>query len=133
MRCDCGNQLHAAMDAVNKEGRGVVLYMFQEGRGIGIMNKIKAYQLQDEGCDTVEANHKLGFKDDLRDYGFGAQVLAKLGIKKMRLMTNNPAKIKGLAGYKLEITEHVPLITDVSKESEHYMQTKKEKMGHILG
>jgi 3,4-dihydroxy 2-butanone 4-phosphate synthase/GTP cyclohydrolase II len=133
MRCDCGNQLHVAMEAVNAEKRGVVLYMFQEGRGIGIMNKLKAYELQDQGCDTVEANNKLGFKDDLREYGFGAQVLASLGIKKMRLMTNNPVKIKGLAGYKLEITERVPLVTDFAEASKCYMQTKKDKMGHIMG
>lgn len=132
-RCDCGDQLAAAMEKITEEGCGIVLYMFQEGRGIGIMNKIKAYHLQDQGCDTVEANHKLGFKDDLREYGFGAQVLAKLGLKKMKLMTNNPVKIKGLAGYGLEVVERVPLITDFYKESEKYMQTKQEKMGHELG
>ncbi|MDR0453439.1 MAG: bifunctional 3,4-dihydroxy-2-butanone-4-phosphate synthase/GTP cyclohydrolase II [Deferribacteraceae bacterium] len=132
-RCDCGNQLRLAMNKISQEGCGVVLYMFQEGRGIGIMNKIRAYKLQDEGCDTVEANHKLGFKADLRDYGFGAQILAKLGVRKMRLMTNNPAKIKGLDGYGLEITEHIPLIADITEKNERYLLTKQEKLGHELG
>jgi 3,4-dihydroxy 2-butanone 4-phosphate synthase/GTP cyclohydrolase II len=133
MRCDCGDQLHAAMELISKEGRGLLLYMFQEGRGIGIINKIKAYHLQDEGSDTVDANRKLGFKDDLRDYGFGAQVLAKLGVKKMRLLTNNPVKIKGLSGHGLEITERVPLIMGINDMNKNYMLTKQERMGHVLG
>ncbi len=132
-RCDCGDQLHLAMDKISQAGRGVILYMFQEGRGIGIMNKIKAYKLQDEGCDTVEANHKLGFKADLRDYGFGAQILAKLGVRRMCLMTNNPVKIKGLDGYGLEVTERVPLVTGINEVNKRYMLTKQEKMGHELG
>jgi 3,4-dihydroxy 2-butanone 4-phosphate synthase/GTP cyclohydrolase II len=132
MRCDCGDQLHAAMRLIAEEERGVLLYMSQEGRGIGIMNKIKAYSLQDEGCDTVDANRKLGFKDDLRDYGFGAQVLAKLGVSKMRLMTNNPVKIKGLSGYGLEVTDRVPLIIGINDINKEYMLTKQERMGHKL-
>jgi 3,4-dihydroxy 2-butanone 4-phosphate synthase/GTP cyclohydrolase II len=132
-RCECGAQLHEAMRMISTEGRGVVVYMFQEGRGIGIMNKIKAYALQDSGCDTVEANRKLGFKDDLRDYGFGAQILTKLGIKNMRLITNNPVKISGLDGHGLHVTESVPLVTGINEINEGYMLTKQEKMGHKLG
>lgn len=132
LRCDCGPQLHAAMDKVEKEGRGVILYMRQEGRGIGLTCKLQAYALQDQGLDTVEANHKLGFRADLRDYGTGAQILVHLGVRKMRLMTNNPKKIVGLNGYGLEIVERVPLELGLSEHNEKYMHTKKEKMGHIL-
>lgn len=132
LRCDCGPQLHAAMSMVEKEGRGVILYMRQEGRGIGLTCKLQAYALQDQGLDTVEANHKLGFRADLRDYGTGAQILVYLGVRKMRLMTNNPKKIVGLSGYGLEIVERVPLELGLSKHNEKYMHTKKDKMGHIL-
>jgi len=132
MRCDCGDQLARALDMVEKEGRGVVLYMRQEGRGIGLVNKIRAYRLQDNGADTVEANIMLGFPPDLRDYGIGAQILADLGIKKIKLMTNNPKKIVGLEGYDLEIVERVPIEIPVNCENAFYMQTKKDKMGHIL-
>ncbi len=132
LRCDCGDQLHAAMEMVEKEGRGVVLYMQQEGRGIGLTNKIKAYNLQDKGYDTVEANIKLGFKPDLRNYGIGAQILVDLGIKKMKLMTNNPKKIVGLEGYGLEIVDRVPIEADPNDVNKCYLETKKVKMGHIL-
>jgi len=131
-RCDCGSQLDKAMQMVAEEGRGVILYMQQEGRGIGLTNKIKAYALQDQGCDTVEANLKLGFKTDLRDYGIGAQILAELGVRKMRLMTNNPKKIVGLEGYGLEVVEQVPIEVDPCPTNIRYLQTKKDKMGHLL-
>jgi 3,4-dihydroxy 2-butanone 4-phosphate synthase/GTP cyclohydrolase II len=131
-RCDCGAQLHTAMKMIEEAGRGLILYLSQEGRGIGLVNKIKAYKLQDEGYDTVEANKKLGFKEDLRDYGFGAQVLAKLGVKKMRLLTNNPVKISALSGYGLSVIESVPLITGITPDNFTYMFTKQEKMGHTL-
>lgn len=131
-RCDCGNQLHAAMQLVEKEGKGVILYLPQEGRGIGIINKIRAYRLQDEGADTVEANHRLGFKEDLRDYGMGAQILYSLGIRKMKLMTNNPKKIVGVLGHGLEVVERVPLETTINPANEAYLKTKKNKMGHML-
>lgn len=131
-RCDCGDQLHQAMEMVEKEGKGIVLYMNQEGRGIGYFNKIKTYKLQEQGYDTVEANHKLGFDDDERDYGVGAQILRDLGVCKIRLMTNNPIKRVGLEGYGLEIVELVPIEMKTNKYNHFYMETKKVKMGHDL-
>ncbi len=130
-RCDCGSQLEKAMHIVEEAGKGVILYMQQEGRGIGLLNKIKAYALQDQGCDTVEANLRLGFKPDLRDYGLGAQMLADLGVRKMRLMTNNPTKIVGLEGYGLEVVEQVAIFVEPCATNLRYMETKKEKMGHL--
>jgi 3,4-dihydroxy 2-butanone 4-phosphate synthase/GTP cyclohydrolase II len=132
MRCDCGDQLHQAMKMIEKEGKGVVLYINQEGRGIGLINKLKAYKLQEQGLDTVEANLQLGFKMDERDYGVGAQILRDLGIQKMRLMTNNPTKRAGLIGYGLEIIENVPITTHPNLHNKKYLDTKKEKMGHEL-
>ena len=131
-RCDCGQQLHAAMQQVDREGAGVVLYMTQEGRGIGFANKIKAYKLQEHGRDTVQANEDLGFKADLRDYGVGAQILSDLGLTSIRLLTNNPKKVIGLKGYGLEITERVALEMPVGEHNHRYMETKRDKMGHIL-
>ncbi|OAA94888.1 bifunctional 3,4-dihydroxy-2-butanone-4-phosphate synthase/GTP cyclohydrolase II [Clostridium coskatii] len=132
LRCDCGQQLQSALKQIEKEGKGVLLYMSQEGRGIGILNKIKAYKLQENGMDTVEANLALGFPADMRDYGIGAQILEDIGIKKIKLLTNNPKKIEGLSDYGLEIVERVPIEVDCSQESKRYMKTKREKMGHLL-
>jgi 3,4-dihydroxy 2-butanone 4-phosphate synthase/GTP cyclohydrolase II len=131
-RCDCGDQLHASMAMIDKIGTGVVLYMRQEGRGIGLVNKLKAYNLQDQGHDTVEANEALGFQADLRDYGIGAQILSELGIRKIRLLTNNPRKIIGLEGYGLEIVERVPIEMPANKTNLKYLKAKKQKLGHLL-
>jgi 3,4-dihydroxy 2-butanone 4-phosphate synthase/GTP cyclohydrolase II len=132
LRCDCGDQLHAAMEQIHEEGAGVLLYVRQEGRGIGLVNKIKAYALQDEGQDTVQANKSLGFKSDLRNYGIGAQILVDLGIRKMRLMTNNPKKIIGLEGYGLSVVEQIPIEIPSNRYNKDYLKCKKTKMGHIL-
>lgn len=131
-RCDCGPQLHAALHQIQEAGSGVLLYMRQEGRGIGLLNKMKAYKLQEEGLDTVEANEKLGFAPDLRNYGIGAQILKELGIKKMRLLTNNPRKITGLKGYDLEVVERVAIQMPSTKDNENYLKTKQSKLGHLL-
>ena len=131
-RCDCGDQLHAAMEMIAKEGRGVLIYMRQEGRGIGLRAKIKAYHLQDKGLDTVEANEELGFPADMRDYGIGAQILVDLGIKNIRLMTNNPKKLIGLQGYGLKKVERVPIEIACKAENERYLKTKRDKMGHLI-
>ena len=131
-RCDCGPQLHAAMEMINKEGKGVILYMNQEGRGIGLMNKLLAYKLQEQGLDTVEANLQLGFKMDERDYGVGAQILRDLGVSKMRLMTNNPTKRAGLIGYGLEIVESIPIEISPNPHNQQYLETKRDKMGHAI-
>jgi 3,4-dihydroxy 2-butanone 4-phosphate synthase/GTP cyclohydrolase II len=131
-RCDCGDQLHKALEMISAEGRGVLLYLRQEGRGIGLVHKIMAYQLQDQGKDTVEANEALGFKADQRDYGIGAQILVELGVRKLRLMTNNPRKFVGLDGYGLTICDRVPIEIPASDASRRYLRTKKEKLGHLL-
>ena len=131
-RCDCGQQLHKAMELIQQEGRGVVLYMRQEGRGIGLINKLKSYVLQEQGCDTVEANIKLGFQPDLREYWIGAQILRDLGVKSLRLMTNNPNKVYGLDGFGLRVAERVPIEVEPQQYDRFYLQTKKDKMGHIF-
>ena len=132
LKCDCRSQLHKAMEMIAKEGKGVIVYLRQEGRGIGLVNKIKAYYLQDHGFDTVEANKKLGFPPDMRDYGIGAQILRDLGVRKIRIMTNNPKKLLGLDGYGLEIVERVPIEVGICKYNLNYLKTKKEKLGHML-
>jgi 3,4-dihydroxy 2-butanone 4-phosphate synthase/GTP cyclohydrolase II len=132
MRCDCGVQLHRAMELVAEEGRGVIVYLDQEGRGIGLLNKLRAYELQDAGDDTVEANERLGFKADLRDFGIGAQILRDLGLSTLRVMTNNPRKLVGLEGYGLEIVERVPLIADATPENRAYLAAKRDKLGHLF-
>jgi 3,4-dihydroxy 2-butanone 4-phosphate synthase/GTP cyclohydrolase II len=132
LRCDCGEQLHQAMKMMDKEGRGVLLYIRQEGRGIGLINKLKAYALQDQGLDTVEANQALGFKPDLRNYGIGAQILANLGVRKMRLLTNNPKKIVGLEGYGMSVMEQVPIAVEPNEYNRCYLKCKELKMGHLL-
>jgi 3,4-dihydroxy 2-butanone 4-phosphate synthase/GTP cyclohydrolase II len=131
-RCDCGPQLDAALNRIAKEGRGVLLYLNQEGRGIGLANKIRAYELQDQGFDTVEANERLGFKPDQRDYGIGVQILKDLGVRSMRLLSNNPRKLVGLEGYNLSVTEWLPLEIPASEHTARYLRTKKEKLGHKL-
>ena len=132
MRCDCGWQLHTAMDQIAREGRGVVVYLDQEGRGIGLLNKLKAYELQDAGADTVEANERLGFKPDLRNYGIGAQILLDLGLRSIRVLTNNPRKLVGLEGYGLRITDGVRIIAPETEENAAYLDTKRAKMGHLV-
>ncbi len=131
-RCDCGSQLHTALSMIEKEGKGVLVYMRQEGRGIGLVNKIRAYKLQEEGLDTVEANEKLGFPSDLRDYGMGAQILHDLGVRKIRLLTNNPRKVIGLDGHNLEIVEQVPIRIKANPHNEDYLRAKRDKMGHMI-
>jgi len=132
LRCECGDQLHKSMELVEKEGKGVIVYMMQEGRGIGLLNKIAAYKLQDQGLDTIDANLHLGFKADERDYGVGAQILSNLGITKMKLLTNNPVKRVGLEGFGLEVVEIIPLEVEPNEHNQKYMKTKRDRMGHHL-
>jgi 3,4-dihydroxy 2-butanone 4-phosphate synthase/GTP cyclohydrolase II len=132
LRCDCGDQLDAAMKSINENGSGIVVYLKQEGRGIGLKHKIKAYKLQEEGLDTVQANEKLGFKPDLRDYGVGAQILKNLGVTKITVLTNNPKKLIGLKGHGLEIVSREPIEIDAVEENKNYLNTKKNKLGHLL-
>ena len=132
LRCDCGEQIDLALKAISDEGRGVLLYMRQEGRGIGLHNKIRAYALQDQGLDTVEANEALGFESDIRDYGIGAQILADLGVRNLRLLTNNPRKVIGLEGYGLQVVETLPIICRPNPNNRRYLETKRKKMGHLL-
>src|SRR4029434_6681845 len=132
LRCDCGWQLDTAMQMVAREGRGVIVYLDQEGRGIGLLNKLRAYALQDAGADTVQANERLGFAPDLRNYGIGAQILRDLGLSSIRVMTNNPRKLVGLEGAGLQIVERVPLVTDPNQENRGYLQVKRDKLGHLL-
>jgi 3,4-dihydroxy 2-butanone 4-phosphate synthase/GTP cyclohydrolase II len=130
LRCDCGEQLSKSMEMIEKEGKGVIIYINQEGRGIGLVNKLRAYKLQEQGLDTVEANLQLGFKMDERDYGVGAQIIRAVGITKMRLMTNNPTKRAGLIGYGLEIVENIPIVVEPNSHNKKYFDTKRDKMGH---
>ena len=132
LRCDCGNQLDAAIEAINNNRSGIIVYLRQEGRGIGLKHKIKAYKLQEEGMDTVEANKELGFEPDLRDYGVGAQILKDLGVSKLSVLTNNPKKLIGLEGHGLKIMKRIPIVIKPGNENEQYLNTKKNKMGHIL-
>ena len=132
LRCDCGSQLHAAIEMISNEGSGVLLYLAQEGRGIGIGHKIKAYSLIEKGLDTVEANEALGFKEDLREYGTGAQILRDIGVRKIKLLTNNPRKVAGLEGYGIKITETVPIEISPGEHNKNYLKTKKKKLGHVL-
>ena len=132
LRCDCGAQRDAALELIAREGRGVLVYLRQEGRGIGLLNKLKAYELQDQGADTVEANEQLGFAPDLRDYGVGAQVLCLLGVRELRLMTNNPRKIAALDGYGMRVVERVPLQAGKNPHNHHYLDTKAKKLGHLM-
>jgi 3,4-dihydroxy 2-butanone 4-phosphate synthase/GTP cyclohydrolase II len=131
-RCDCGNQLHAALQQIQSEGAGILVYMRQEGRGIGLAAKIRAYKLQEDGLDTVEANEKLGFPSDLREYGLGAQILVDLGVRDIRLLTNNPKKVIGLEGYGLNIVDQIPIRVPANPHNEKYLETKKLKLGHLL-
>ena len=132
MRCDCGDQLDSALDLIESEGSGVVVYLRQEGRGIGLKHKIRAYKLQERGLDTVEANQELGFKPDLRDYGVGAQILKDLGARKLAVLTNNPKKLIGLEGHGLEITSRIPIVIEKTKDNANYLDTKEKKLGHLL-